>query len=531
MRPLKPRTRDALLTSAVLLQLAYAWMFSQVSVPNERTRAYLTIALREQHALAIDAPVRRFGSVYDMARFGGHFFTDKAPGASLLALPAYALARLGTPADAWNVVDVVNLARTCVMLPIGLLGFLILRSLLRALGVSEVAVDVSSLGFSLGSAMLHYSAAFYGHAIVSVLVLACLRCLACAGVFDATQEAPRSQRRQLLWTCAAGSCAGLAGLTEYQAVILAGLLALPVALSGQRGRSQQLLCFVLGASPFAVMLLAYNASAFGGVFALGYQHLVASSLQDLHGNGLVGATHPSWRALVGLLFSQHRGLLLTAPLLGLGLCALPASFRLLPRALFVTMCAGVSYFLLIVASSSVWFGGWSYGPRLLLPIAGLLALAAAYALDAWHSDVVQVLGRAAAISGIVLNQAVAATFPELPETFTRPLADSVLPLLEAGLTAPNLGCKFALAAPLQWLPLGVVLALTLGFVAFRGLASKPALLSLACAGCLIAALASASPSIGSSEQTRWLGQVRAWHAGETRCAEPHAAVLSPRLRR
>ena len=179
------RMRDGLLCGLVLCQLAYSWMYSGVSVPNERTRAYLSIAIVDHASIAVDAPVARFGKVYDLARFGDHFFTGtKAPGASFLAVPIYALARGSRPAAAFDVVDVINGLRTYLMLPVGLLAFIALRSLLRALNRSEPwpVVDVCSLGFSLGSAMLHYGGAFYGHAIVALLVCrSCLRCFGAGG--------------------------------------------------------------------------------------------------------------------------------------------------------------------------------------------------------------------------------------------------------------------------------------------------------------------------------------------------------------
>src|SRR5688572_7278335 len=83
MRNRSEYLREAGLAALVLFVSSYAWMFSRVSVPNERTRAYLTMAIVDHGSFAVDEPLRRFGSVYDLAQFGGHYFTDKAPGASL----------------------------------------------------------------------------------------------------------------------------------------------------------------------------------------------------------------------------------------------------------------------------------------------------------------------------------------------------------------------------------------------------------------------------------------------------------------
>jgi hypothetical protein len=506
------RRRDALLTSLVLGLLAYSWMFSAVSVPNERSRAYLTMALWDHGSLTIDEPVRRFGRVYDLASFGGHFFTDKAPGASLLLVPIYAAARLLHPSRAVDVIEVIDLGRTWLMLPCALAGFWLLRSLSRALSISEPALDVSSLGFSLASAMLHYGGALYGHALVAVALLAALRCHAAAGSFGQ----PCSPGRRRLWLAAVGGWAGLCGLCEYQAVILAALLVVPL-LVRRSGWLQDMLSFAAGAAPFALALLWYDAHAFGSPFALGYQHLVATSLQDLHGEGYLGATYPHPRALLGLLFSLHRGLFPTAPLLGLGLLALLPGWRFMPRTLWLTSVLSVAYLLLIVASSSVWFGGWSYGPRLLVPGFGMLAIAAGFGLDRLTATSWQVLGRTAVLFGMLINVSVAATFPELPEVFLKPLPDSILPLLEAGFVAPNLACKLSALGWPNLLPLCTLLAIAAGFVAFRGIGLKPALLSLALAGGALLGMGGAAPSISPLEQQRWLRQVQAWHSAENRC--------------
>jgi len=521
MRSLDPRTREALLCGLVLLQLAYSWMYSQISVPNERTRAYLTVAVVDDATIRIDAPLQRFGRVYDLANYRGHYFTDKAPGASLLAVPVYAWARLWKPASAFSAVDVINLVRTYLMLPIGLFGFVLLRSLLRSLHISEPSIDVTSLSFSLGSSMLHYSTAFYSHAIEAVLALATLRCLSWAGLLsEGAHETPSAERRRWLGLLGAGVCAGLCGLVEYQAVVLAGLLGLPILLRAGPARLRNAAVFALGAAPFAVALLVYNARAFGGAFALSYQHLVGESLQELHGAGLVGATYPHWAAFVGLLIDQHRGLLLTAPLLGLGLLGLAWRPRLMPRALWISVCGCVVYFILIVSSSSVWYGGWSFGPRLLVPVMGLLAVAAAFVMDSWRAHpLVQGVFRAAAVLGVLYQQAVHATFAELPPEFARPLPDAILPLFRAGAPAPNLVCKLMPLGPGNWLPLAVLVACTVAILIGRGSTGRPWVRygPLVAAFSVFVLLASAPASIDDIRQQRWLQQVRAWQDSEQRC--------------
>ena len=117
MRYRSEYTRELGLVLLVLFVTSYAWMFSRVSVPNERTRVYLTMALVDHGTLAIDAPLRRFGSVYDLAQFRGRYFTDKAPGTSFLAVPIYAFVRLWSEPNDWDIVELCNLFRTWLILP------------------------------------------------------------------------------------------------------------------------------------------------------------------------------------------------------------------------------------------------------------------------------------------------------------------------------------------------------------------------------------------------------------------------------
>ena len=57
---------------------------------QDRTRLALSQAIVDHGTLRIDAYQRQFG---DKAAYGRHFYTDKAPGLSFLAVPTYALLR------------------------------------------------------------------------------------------------------------------------------------------------------------------------------------------------------------------------------------------------------------------------------------------------------------------------------------------------------------------------------------------------------------------------------------------------------
>jgi hypothetical protein len=521
----QPLSRDVVLGALVLAVLAYAWNFSNLTVPNERTRVYLTVALFEEHTLAIDKPLERFGHVLDRAAFGGHNFTDKAPGASLLALPAYAGMRALHKPEQLTIDAILNAIRSYVMVPAGLLGFLALRWLLRRLAVSEPCLDLVSLSYALGSAALHYATAFYGHVLVATCALLSLLFWARAGALRHVEPelAPPALRHygSALW---AGAMAGLAGLIEYQAVVLSVLLVLPALRLGPRRMFAYGSAFVLGAAPFAAMLLLYNKQAFGSPFELSYHHLADPTLRAAHGTGLAGATKPTLAAFQGLMFAPRYGLFATSPLLGLGLIALFLPNPRMSLVLRAFLLLATAYFLGIVASSSVWYGGWAYGPRLLIPLLGLLAVSVGLLLDRYRDQpLVTVPLAAAALFGLVCCQLMQVTFSEPPPEIPQPIVQSALPMLQAGWVAPNLACKWGPLARANLWPLAALLLGVAGIIASSGRLFGQRLLhalfstGLAAAALFVLVHAVHRPTAKESEG--WLAFMRDLSARETSCSK------------
>jgi hypothetical protein len=107
--------------------------------------------------------------------------------------------------------------------------------------------------------------------------------------------------------------------------------------------------------------------------------------QYLQGGGFE-LNPPGWVvALVGLLASPSRGLLVFSPVLILILVWLVRYRRLLPvRALVGLAIAACALQLLLVASWHVWWGGFAYGPRLLTDLVPWLALLATAGVEAWR---------------------------------------------------------------------------------------------------------------------------------------------------
>ncbi len=461
------RRSDMLLGVLVLALLSYSWMFSEISVPNERSRVYLAVAMVDHGTLSIDEPVRRYGEIYDRARRDGRYYTDKAPGSSLLAAVPYWVARRFTEPSDWRIHELVNLMRTWVMLPVSLIGFLWLRRFLRRLRLGPPAIDVASLGWILGTSAFHYGSAFYGHQLVAVCLLGAL---ALAHDAERAQEESGRGRAVHLSMLGAGMLAGFAGLTEYQAGIPAAMLALYVVAGPVRKRPLALVTFISGALPFALLLFGYNTLAFGGPLKLSYQFLIDPSLRELHGQGIGGVAAPHWDYAVGGLFSLHRGFFATSPLLLLALPGLAVLWRRGARRLSVLVGAALIYFLLFISSTKIWYAGWGFGPRLLVPVMAWTAVPVAACIDAMERwPIASGFARGLALFGILIHQAVHAVFPELPEGATNPLIDAVIPALRGDHVSPNLVSRaFGVQGPKSLLPLAVLVLIAACAVVLRG---------------------------------------------------------------
>jgi hypothetical protein len=448
MRSSPPLTSVALYLSIAVL-LSFSWMFRSITVPNERTRVYLAVALVDDHTISINHSVERFGKTLDLAHFEGRYFTDKAPGSSLLGAVVYGAVRLFSPPDAWHIETLVNLMRSFLMIPFGLLGFWILRRWLRSMSIGQVHIDIVSVTWILGTSAFHYSASYYGHQLAAVGLLGAM-------YFSQRNGAGTTQHIRLL---AAGASAGFAGLVEYQSIVPAVLCLFYVIW---RYRAfKPVLFFVLGAAPFAFLLLGYNWAAFGGPFELSYHHLVSKKLQHSHSVGIGGVSTPKLPAIFGSLLSLHRGLLVTSPIFVL----LPFGLRRMwiqgeQRALSVVIGCIVAFYLWFIFSADVWHAGWGFGPRLLIPMMPLTMVPIAFAAQRMHRSPWLwggLLGLA--VAGVVYQQMVHVVFAELPETAKNPMKDLIVPALQKGVLSPNLISWYSGHQALESLILPAVLLL------------------------------------------------------------------------
>lgn len=416
--PTRTRTHAPALLIAAALFISYSY-FYQGTGWNQESHFALARALVEQHTVRIDHYQNSTG---DKAYYEGHYYSDKAPGLSLTALPAVAA---GIPVSRWLHVHpwkaanvqlyLATVFTSCLAIALaGAVLFLVLLNWGMMPGAALFAVVV----FGLGTPMWVYATQFWGHALAS----ACL-VLAFAAA-DSLSRAASLQRRTVL-AGAAGLMAGWSVVSEYPAAIPAAMIGVMTLVYCWRSASHRRSCLYpsaalcLTAGLCLAVVLIYQKAAFGSPFRLGYEYVV--NYQETLRHGELGLSYPKLRPLLALLFGKRCGLLLFAPILivvPLGFCQLWRAG--LPR-LSLCVCAGIAiYYLLFNASYLYWQAGASFGPRYLS--AGL-PFACVFVAPVWQRAKPPLKGALAAIAsyGILVALAGATTTPMISEATTFPL--------------------------------------------------------------------------------------------------------------
>jgi len=411
--------RFAALAVACLAFWAFLWLSPQ-DPGNAQviTRLGLTLSIVEHGDLSIDRVAHR---TIDKAEFGGRFYADKAPGHSFLAIPAVAAARaafaaLGWPTD-WTERTVFDryayVATPATNGLISALAAALVLLLARRLGASSAGAVFAAGALALGTPFLGWSTAFFAHSVSGGLLLLSLALVVWAA----------EGRRVRRWSAAGlamGYCA-VVDLTAAPTLVVIGLLALCLAL--RKGSLAPCVAgLALGGIVGAAPLVLYNELAFGDPFRLGYSGVVGfRGMQQ----GLFGVGVPDPAVMAELLFGLYRGLLPLSPVLLLapaGLLAMALRHGTRPVALVIAL-AFLSL-LAINAGYFYWNGGWSVGPRHLVPALPLLALSLAFA---WP--------RRAALRGLVLGLLLVSMALSLvcaaggmfaPEQYRNPLLEWVL---------------------------------------------------------------------------------------------------------
>lgn len=351
-------TRLALLVALVgLTGLAFAYSAGWPDV----SRLGLTQSIALHGSLRID---RYNAQTQDKSLYHGHWYSDKAPGISFLALPTFEAMRLTRLAGTgeyhdgiWRRGRLLLAARILT----GGLAFLVCV-LLVGLAAEELregtGIPVAAT-FGLGTMALPLAATVLGHLAAGAAAL---------GAFLLARRGH---------PLAAGVCAGAAVLLEYQAAVAAAAVGAYVLWRSRSVRAIAL--YVLGALPLLAVLGTYDALAFGSPFHVSYGYVWGVPEQQ---HNLFGVGAPTLHGLREVLVG-HRGLIVFSPVLILAAAGLVLLWRRGLRA-EAAVCGFVSVaFVLLDAGYFDPLGGLSPGPRFVAPALPFLVLGLTEAFARW----------------------------------------------------------------------------------------------------------------------------------------------------
>lgn len=445
------------------IAIAYLYVFPyfpRIRSANELPRAYLVKAIVDDHTFAIDRGVAAWGSTADVSPSGGHLYSNKAPGASLLAVPAYAAVRAvwGEP----GLAGTIWLCRVFAGIA-PMLGFLwLLWGFLARFAPDPDVRRLVLYAYALGSLAMTYSILFYSHQLGAI-------CAASAWILALDVA---GGRRGLPAMAAAGLLAGAAPLADYQAAFAVVPVAVHVVVvfwrrnqppgagaeapgvevpraelvGGDAGRERgarrpmvpALLMATLGAALPIAVLLTYHAVCFGSPWRTGYD--ASTTFAVFHQRGLLGITALRWEAFSGSLVRIDNGLIALSPWWLLAIPGTAVLWRSGERAFAGVGVAVAVLYVLFISSINFWRGGWEIGPRYIAAMLPFLLPAVAAQLQAWSTRPPWLGVAAGAIGlGIAVYVLSSVTFPYWPDTVPHPLYEVTFRLLGDGLVAQSLG--------------------------------------------------------------------------------------------
>jgi len=363
--PLRSRKRLAL-AAILLVGLSYGTLIQSFSW--NQTSHYDLIRALDNDRTTIDAHQANTG---DKVLYSGHYYSARAPGLALFALPFYdTLNLLG--ADSWARSSRAQRNDDEMIYFVGLWanvlpGLLLLLLCWRVAERIEPGFGVAAaVTLGLGTMVLPLSTLLFSHVFA-----ACLGFAAFALMLRERDGPPRP-----LLLLLAGVAMGYAVASEYPLFFAGAVLGLYLLSRRDtlhvRGVATRAGAYIAGGIVGIVPLLFYNHYAFHS-----WTHLAYAYVPRQH-KGFFGIEAPSLKVFATLLFDS-RGLLTLSPVLLMSAYGLVLLYRRGRRAEALTIAAICVCYLGYNSGYYLPFGGGFMGPRFLTTVLPFLALPLALA--------------------------------------------------------------------------------------------------------------------------------------------------------
>jgi len=480
--PTVSRRAVVLLGLAALQLVVLSSVWPAFRSPNEWSRIYAAHAFVERGTWCVDREVERYGFLDDLARVDGHLYSNKAPGLIWAAVPVVAAVRAVAPRAGLATELLVSRIVLVTGSALVAAAILALWTGRRRGGGTTPGGAVFVLLFATPFAV--YAGTFFSHAWAGALLLAAAWLLLGSGSDRWTGEV------------LGGFLLGLAAVSEYPAVLVAG----PLALAAAWGRPRRFAWITAGGLLPLGALGLYDRACFGSPFLLASRFEAYPRYMDLAHDPTFGFALPRLEGLAGLLVSPLAGLLLFAPVLLPALASPVIAWRRGDHRLAVVLASGAWVLPLVMSGYREWPGGAAFGPRYLVlgipfVVLGLAMLPASVRLRVWLA------GAGAASALVALAGRLTPPFAIDAPWWASTLRGWTVPALRSGLWNPPAAGSAGLIPAALVLVVAVWLAAALVTVRDLGLHRRQTAAAAALAAILLTA--QLLPGRVVERQRRW----------------------------
>ncbi|WP_152031679.1 hypothetical protein [Longilinea arvoryzae] len=360
----------------LVLALTYVYFYQEPGA-NGNSRLALTMAIVKEGRLEIDNTNTDAGGykTVDLATYQGHFYTDKAIGSSVLGAVIYAPIYWGARLVGVEIPIAVEkhlLTFLGTGLPSAFAGMLI-YILCEYLSRSRLRAFIVTLAVALGTMSFPFSVIYFGNQLAAALLF--------GGFFMIFQlrTLPEGAAPGKFHGFGLGLVLGLALLTD----MTTGLVVLPLVVYyffvlWKRKQLKQVGAWLFplagGLIPMLIMV-DYNLLAYGKPLASGYQYLVNPWFKEAMASGIMGIGRPRPIVLYYETLHPAQGLFWQSPVV---LMALVGGFFMLRQKRYwpelLVAAATCGGYLVMNSGYYMWWGGWSFGVRAIVPMLPFLCL-------------------------------------------------------------------------------------------------------------------------------------------------------------
>jgi hypothetical protein len=370
-RPILSYSKEALVVFVALF-VTYGYFLHDPGW-NGNSRLDLVFALVQEGRLTIDSFHDKPGTdTGDKSFYNGHYYSDKAIGTAILGaivyLPLYWIGQvLKHPGSLLYTRYLITLG--AVGLPSAFAGSLIYL-VSKHISQSKCRAYVVTMAIALGSMSLPFSTVFFEHQLAaSVLFIA---------FFIILRSRLDPQQCSTASTLLVGLLLGFALITSYTTAIIVVPLALYYLCVVWNlrvfHRPTLIAAPIIGGLIPLVIYLGYNIAVFGAPFSNAYSYLARDDFRLGMSQGVMGITWPKGVVLYYITFHPIRGLFLQSPVVIVALYGWYFMFKekFFRMEAILSAWALVGY-LVMNSGYYLWWGGWTFGPRHLIPMLPFLA--------------------------------------------------------------------------------------------------------------------------------------------------------------